>query len=48
MFNWDWFTGSEVQSIIILAVSRQIGAGKELRVLHLDPKALRRRLTSRK
>jgi hypothetical protein len=47
-FNWGWLTGSEVQSIII-----EVGAwqhpgrhGAKLRVLHLHPKADRRRLAS--
>jgi hypothetical protein len=50
-FNWGWFTGSEVQSIIS---SRQdhgsVQAGREqeeLRVLHLHLKAASRILASR-
>jgi hypothetical protein len=48
-FNWGWLTGSEVQSIIIEAASIQADMvlEKELRVLHLDPKAERRELSSR-
>jgi hypothetical protein len=42
-FNWGWFTGSEVQSIIIKA-----GMVQELpRVLHPHLKAARRILASR-
>jgi hypothetical protein len=50
-FNWGWLTGSEVQSIIIKVGAWQYpgrhGAGMELRVLHLHPKAASGRLTSR-
>ena len=50
-FNWGWLTDSEVQTIIIMvgsmAVSRQTLVLKELRVLHLVPKANRRRQSSR-
>jgi hypothetical protein len=43
-----WFTGSEVQSIIIMAESKADMVLEELKVLHLVLKANRRRLTSRK
>ena len=46
-FNWNWLTGSEVQSIIIKVEAWQCPAGmvqKELRVQHLVPKENRRRL----
>ena len=49
-FNWDWLSGSEVQSIIIKVRQSSIQAGMvqdELRVLHLHPKAASRILTSR-
>jgi hypothetical protein len=51
-FNWGWFTGSEIQSIIIKAREHgSIQAGmmleKELRILYLHLKASRRRLSSR-
>jgi hypothetical protein len=47
-----WLTVSEVQSIIIKGGGRkhdsiQAGMMKELRVLHLDQKAARRRLSPR-
>jgi hypothetical protein len=45
-FNWGWLTASEVQSIIIMVYS-SVQADmvmEELRVLHLVPKAARRRL----
>ena len=49
-FNWDWLTGSEVQSIIIKVGAWQYpgrhGAGRA-RVLRLHPKAASGRLTSR-
>jgi hypothetical protein len=47
-FNWGWFTGSEVQSIIIMVGKHgSVQAGmvlEELRVLHLHPKEARSRL----
>jgi hypothetical protein len=47
-FNWDWVTGSEVQSIIKVGAwqyVQEVGmAQKELRVLHLHLKAARKRL----
>jgi hypothetical protein len=43
-FNWGWLIGSEVQSTIItpgiVAASRQVL--EELRILHLDPKTVRK------
>jgi hypothetical protein len=42
-FNWGWFTGSEVQSIIIKAGTWQHQAGmvlEELGVLHLHLRLL--------
>ena len=51
-FNWGWLTGSEDQSIIIsIREHGSVQAGmvqEELRVLHLVPKANRRRLASGK
>jgi hypothetical protein len=50
IFNWDWLTGSEVQSIIVKARAWQHPSRhgeKELRVLHLYMKAASGRLTSR-
>ncbi|EDL91737.1 rCG24063 [Rattus norvegicus] len=44
-FHWGWFTASEVQSITIRAGSMMLK--EELRVLHLDQKAARRRLCPR-
>jgi hypothetical protein len=45
ILNWGWLTCSEVQSIIHGGKHSSIQAGvvlkKELRVLHLDPKAAR-------
>jgi hypothetical protein len=48
-FNWDWRTGSEVQSIVIKAGTwHQAGmVQEELRVLHLYLKDARRWLASR-
>ena len=50
-FFWGWLTGSEVQSIIIKALSTWQHPGRmvkeEVRVLHLHLKAVRRRLASR-
>ena len=49
-FNWCWFTGSEVQSVIIKLEHGSIQAGivqEELRVQYLVLKANRRRLTFR-
>jgi hypothetical protein len=48
-FNWGWFTGSEVQSLIIKEHgSIQEGMVQEkLRVLHIHLKAAGGRLTSR-
>jgi hypothetical protein len=48
IFNWDWLTGSEVQSIIIkapgnMAASRQAGGAE----LHLHLEAASRILASR-
>jgi len=43
--NRGWLTGSEIQSIIIRVRAQSIQADivlEELRVLHLDPKAVRR------
>jgi hypothetical protein len=49
-FNWGWLTGSKVQSIIIKEGAWQHpgrhGAGRA-EVLHLHPKAVRKRLASR-
>jgi hypothetical protein len=48
-FNWGWLTGSEVQSIIIMAGNSSVQAVmmlEKLRVLHLVLKA-NRRLASR-
>jgi hypothetical protein len=49
IFNWDWLTGSEVQSIIIKMGTWQHPGmvQEELRFLHLHPKSARRRLPSR-
>ena len=48
-FNWGWFTGSEVQSIIIKVGTWQYPgmAQEELRILHLHLNAYSRILTSR-
>jgi hypothetical protein len=49
-FNWSWFSGSEVQSIIIKVGAWQYPASMaqaELRVLHLHPKVASGRLVSR-
>jgi|UPI0000F4AFE4 hypothetical protein len=49
-FNWDWLTGSEVQSIIKVGAWQHPGRGMmqaELKVLHLHLKAASGRLTSR-
>jgi hypothetical protein len=45
-FNWGWPTVSEVQFIIIMARSMANLVLEEPRVLHLDPQAARRRLSS--
>jgi hypothetical protein len=49
-FNWGWFTGSEIQSIIVRCEHGSFQAGmvqEELRVLYLHLKAASRILTSR-
>jgi hypothetical protein len=48
-FNWSWLTGLEVQSIIINVGHGSIQAEgrEELKVLHFDTKADRRKLASR-
>jgi hypothetical protein len=49
-FNWGWLTDSKVQFIIIKGEAWQCPGStvqEELRVLHLVPKANRKRLTSR-
>ena len=51
-FNWCWLTVSEVYSIFIIAgrmagMQADMMLEKKLRVLHLYPKAARKRLSSR-
>jgi hypothetical protein len=48
-FHWDWLAGLEVQSIITIWENGSIHAEvalEELRVLHLNPKEVRTKLSS--